>query len=350
MGSSSSTTTNQITSGSSHLNPFMGDAGRTFMKNIMKGSAAEEKRLDTYLANQGYPSSTYYTMGLLQPLAESMFNMEGMGRGEPFLQDYANSLDQAYGMLGTSGETLGDVRNNISGIAAGDNLDDNNPQLQNLISTIQNQVRNDVGGQFAAAGRSFSGAHSNALGSGEAAGMAQPLFTDYWNRQNQMMQANEMLGNVSSGYGNIAGAYGDLGSNYGALGNAYDLMAQNRYNIATQGVGLLSDMFTLPYQKWSNLAGVQLPISSTFGTNKWYESNMGRSNTSTSGFSDRRLKDDVAQVGALFDGTPVYRYARNGEYQIGLMADEVTPEAVSEGIYGFKMVDYKKATARAAGE
>ncbi len=350
MGSSSSTTSSQITSGSSHLNPFMGDAGRQFMKDIMKGSAAEQQRIGTYFTNQGYPSTTYYTEGLLQPLATSMLNMEGMGKGAPYLQDYSDSLDRASGLLDTSGDTLGDVRDNLSGIAAGDMLDEQDPRLQNLIGTIQNQVRNDVGGQFAGAGRSFSGAHANALGEGEAAGMAQPLFTDFWNRQNQMMQANEMLGNVSSGYGNLAGAYGDLGSNYGALGNAYDMMQQNAYNVGTQGVGLLSDMFTIPYQKWSNLAGVQLPIASTFGTNKWYESQLGRSNTSTSGFSDRRLKDDIAQVGSLFDGTPIYRYSRNGEYQIGLMADEVTPEAVSEGIYGYKMVDYKKATARAAGE
>ncbi len=406
-GSSSSTRTTNITSGTSHLDPFMGKEGKRFMQNIMRGSAAEENRIDTYFQNQGYPSTTYYTEGLLQPLATSMLNMEGMGKGAPYLEDYSNSLDQAYSLLGqipgyvdegadlmrqapqylnsaaenlgTSTDVLGEMRGNLSGIAAGDQLDESDPRLQNLLSTIQNKVRNDVGGQFAGAGRSFSGAHANALGEGEAAGMAQPLFTDFWNRQNQMMQANQMLGGVAGGYGdtasgygniagaygglgtsmgnlggmlgNVAGAYGDLGSNYGALGNAYDAMQQNAYNVGTQGVGLLSDMFTIPYQKWSNLAGVQLPISSTFGNNKWYESQRGTSNSSTSsGFSDRRLKDDIAQVGSLFDGTPVYRYSRNGEYQIGLMADEVTPEAVSVGIYGYKMVDYKKATARAAGD
>lgn len=66
--------------------------------------------------------------------------------------------------------------------------------------------------------------------------------------------------------------------------------------------------------------------------------------------SDRRLKEDIEAVGALFDGTPVYRYRMKGQpaFQIGLMADEVAPEAVAENAEGFKMVDYKVATSVAA--
>jgi hypothetical protein len=69
-------------------------------------------------------------------------------------------------------------------------------------------------------------------------------------------------------------------------------------------------------------------------------------------FSDRRLKEDIAQVGTLFDGTPVYRYRYIGHnaFQIGLMAQDVektTPEAVVE-INGFKAVEYKAATEKAA--
>lgn len=66
--------------------------------------------------------------------------------------------------------------------------------------------------------------------------------------------------------------------------------------------------------------------------------------------SDRRLKEDIEAVGALFDGTPVYRYRMKGQpaFQIGLMADEVPSEAVTENGEGFKMVDYKIATKVAA--
>jgi hypothetical protein len=68
--------------------------------------------------------------------------------------------------------------------------------------------------------------------------------------------------------------------------------------------------------------------------------------------SDRRMKDDVQQVGELYDGTPVYRFRYKGNpvMRIGLMAQDVektAPEAIVES-GGFKMVDYAKATERAA--
>lgn len=68
--------------------------------------------------------------------------------------------------------------------------------------------------------------------------------------------------------------------------------------------------------------------------------------------SDRRVKEDIVQVGVMFDGTPVYSFRYIGEphTQIGLMAQDVeqyAPEAVVE-IQGIKHVHYKAATARAA--
>ena len=64
-------------------------------------------------------------------------------------------------------------------------------------------------------------------------------------------------------------------------------------------------------------------------------------------FSDARLKSDIVQVGALFNGLPVYAYRMNGGApEIGLLAHEVEqirPEAVMTHESGFKMVDYGKA-------
>lgn len=69
-------------------------------------------------------------------------------------------------------------------------------------------------------------------------------------------------------------------------------------------------------------------------------------------FSDERLKEDIAKVGELDDGSNVYRYKYIGDdvWRIGLMAQEVeqtNPEAVTE-IGGYKAVDYGKATQYAA--
>lgn len=65
--------------------------------------------------------------------------------------------------------------------------------------------------------------------------------------------------------------------------------------------------------------------------------------------SDRRSKEDVVQIGELFDKTPVYlfRYKGSGGYQIGVMADEVKAEAVID-INGVNFVDLQKATEDAA--
>ena len=65
-------------------------------------------------------------------------------------------------------------------------------------------------------------------------------------------------------------------------------------------------------------------------------------------FSDRRLKENVKQVGKTNDGLPIYTYNYKGDdkTQMGLMAQDVEkkkPEAVGLAA-GFKTVDYDKAT------
>ena len=69
-------------------------------------------------------------------------------------------------------------------------------------------------------------------------------------------------------------------------------------------------------------------------------------------FSDKRLKENVHQVGETFDGQPIYRYNYKGERgtQIGLIAQDVErkhPEAVGVA-GGYKTVDYDRATEDAA--
>lgn len=67
--------------------------------------------------------------------------------------------------------------------------------------------------------------------------------------------------------------------------------------------------------------------------------------------SDAREKDDISQVGEMFDGTPVFSYSYKRDpakrTHIGVMAQDVQrrrPEAVVTLSDGTKMVDYRKAT------
>lgn len=80
---------------------------------------------------------------------------------------------------------------------------------------------------------------------------------------------------------------------------------------------------------------------------------MGGASMLSSFLSDARAKDDIEQVGELYDGQPVhrYRYKGDGRHQIGLIAQEVErdhPDAIVES-GGLKHVDYRRATDRAAG-
>ena len=67
--------------------------------------------------------------------------------------------------------------------------------------------------------------------------------------------------------------------------------------------------------------------------------------------SDIRVKDDIDEIGALRDGTPVYRFRYIDDpknvTRIGLMAQDVEkrrPDAVHELPSGIKTVDYRAAT------
>lgn len=69
-------------------------------------------------------------------------------------------------------------------------------------------------------------------------------------------------------------------------------------------------------------------------------------------FSDRRLKDDVKEIGKTNDGMPIYSFKYKGDdaTQIGLMAQDVEkkrPDAVGLA-GGYKTVDYAKATEDSA--
>jgi hypothetical protein len=65
--------------------------------------------------------------------------------------------------------------------------------------------------------------------------------------------------------------------------------------------------------------------------------------------SDVRAKEDIAEIGTLHDGSPVYsfKYIGDPKTHVGLMAQEVEqrrPDAVVTRPDGLKMVDYAKAT------
>ncbi len=78
------------------------------------------------------------------------------------------------------------------------------PGMANVLKTIQNDISNQVNGQFAGAGRSLSGLNTQTLSRGLAQGEAVPLMNQYNQNVSNRFGANSLLNNVSqSAMGNL---------------------------------------------------------------------------------------------------------------------------------------------------
>lgn len=250
----------------------------------------------------------------------------------------------------------------------------NNPALKSQLDTIMSDVGNSVNGQFAAAGRDLSGANQQAYGRGVAQGVA-PVLANQYNQDvsNQINAAGQLYGAQNTSSGLLAGLNQQKLANQGqGIAASQSALDANNYG-ANATLQAEAARRGIPVQSLGLLAQIGIPIAGLGGQSSGKSegtqqmsgaqqfgliagglgSLFGGGGGSTAGnmakmFSDRKLKEDIARVGTLFDGTPVYRYRYKGHpvMQIGLMSDEVTPEAV-EKINGFDAVDYDIATRKA---
>lgn len=181
-------------------------------------------------------------------------------------------------------------------------------------------------------------------------GLASQTYTNY---VNSLMPFLSTAGNAAGGIGNIYTGLGNqLAGQYGSLAN---LGWQKETGIGNANANAELSAYNAGNNIWNaigSLGGMKTSGGGTVGGNAM--SGLGSAAMSLfSMFSDERLKEDIEQVGELYDGMPVYKYRYIGSpvFQIGLMAqdvEQVEPEAVTE-IGGFKAVNYDKATGFAAG-
>jgi hypothetical protein len=253
----------------------------------------------------------------------------------------------------------------LSRFASGDFVGQNDPELQGLLSTINQDVMRTLNGEFDRAGRSVGGQYANAAGRGIASGLAAPLFNNLQTGRAQQLGASGSLANfagMAPGFLNSAAAspyaglnaYSNLLTPIASLGGQTSGTGTSNIKGKTNLTGTPTETSD-PLQSWlgTGIAGVgALGSTGAFGSAAGTAGWLGPALTSMMAFSDRRLKEDIEQVGELYDGTPVYRFRYKGHPMtvIGLMADEVTPEAVFEHPSGYKMVDYKIATEGALAQ
>lgn len=180
----------------------------------------------------------------------------------------------------------------------------------------------------------------------------------------QSQQANQQQNAARALQG--AGVYGNLGAGAqqaqlqgaGAQLGAGQVAQQTEQQRLNALYGQFQQQQAFPYQQLGWLSGIAAPIGSQMGQT---QTNVGPEKDNTSQylgmglsaaaaiFSDERLKENVHQVGELYDGQPVHRYNYKGDptTQIGLLSQEVEkdhPEAVHH-INGLGAVDYDAATA-----
>lgn len=278
-----------------------------------------------------------------------------------------------------------------------------NPALQGELGVMSNDITNQIGSQFAAAGRSFSPGEGQAIARGVTQGEA-PVIAGQYNTDvaNQLAAAqglNTAAGNTASGLTGITQT--QLGNEQAGL-NATSAIPGILNQPANMLLSAGNTLQSLPLTGLSQLESLINPIASlggqssgsttgsttqnqslvstllggvlggagilggtgAFGSSGWLApaasgaaSGIGGALSSMLpflGLSDERTKTDIERVGILNDNQPVYKFRYRGDpskrVHIGLLAQEVEdvmPDAVHE-IGGVKFVDYGRATERAA--
>jgi Chaperone of endosialidase len=297
---------------------------------------------------------------------------------------YASQIGSFAGNLLNGGGATAQAPNLQSGLStlqsqltpyANGSMIGNNPALQAQLDQIASDTTNQVNSQFAAAGRDGSGMNQQTLARGIAQGEA-PVIAGQYNQDvaNQLNAANALYGAQNSTSGLLSGlTQQGLANQLQGVTSSQDALNAQNYT-PQQQLALAQLTQQIPAQNLSLLAQIGVPIAqlgqqqsgTTTGTQQLSGAQqfgdiaggitnlLGSASSGGKGllgllnWSDRRLKQDIEQVGSLFDGTPVYGYRYKGApaYHIGLMAQDVektTPAAVIE-INGYKAVDYRAAT------
>lgn len=296
----------------------------------------------------------------------------------PMVADYAKSLLGGGGALDQSGNVNANYQRYVdqtNPLASNTNYNPyDTPGFRDALSTLTSDITQGVNGQFAAAGRDFSGANSQALGRGILQGVAPTIAAQYnQNIQNQQGAAGNLYNAGNTNAGILSGLQQQKLANQGqgvtAAGQAVDtanagsnatLMAEaQRRGIPVQSLGLLAKIGIPIAALGSQWQGTSTTEKQDSGATQFGQiagglsSLFGGGGGTTAGnifkfISDRRLKTDIHEIGKAANGLPLYvfSYASDpGTRHFGLMAQDVlkvNPDAVSEE-NGHYVVDYAKA-------
>lgn len=188
-------------------------------------------------------------------------NAQNFGQYAPAIQDYAKSLLGGGGANAQAGNIQSGYDrfvNQTNPLASNTDYNPyNTPGFKDAINTLTGDITQGINGQFAAAGRDFSGANQQALSRGLTQGLA-PVIAQQYNQNvaNQQNAANALYGGSNTNAGLLSGLQQQYlqnqGAGVGAAGAANDaanagpnatLAAEAaRRGIPVQALGLLANI------------------------------------------------------------------------------------------------------------
>lgn len=322
--------------------------------------------------SSGYSEPWSYTIPAVRGIVDKAASAGGIGmtpdqasafgvlknnaaQGNPWAQQSAQLANDAYGTVDRTGGVSGaynTLQNRLGSYADGSQLDPmSNPQMQAMLTQVGDDVQNRINSMFAGAGRDLSGANQQAVARGVTQAQL-PLLLDQYNRaQDQQIGASQALYGAGVNTATTNAGLDAQRQGLRAQGAGFGQQAIDQRNYAANSMlDLEQQIKGMPYEDLALLSSILLPIAGLGGSSE----SKGTAKTSTSLFSDERVKEDVREVGALADGQKVYAYHYKGDpsktTHMGLLAQEVeraAPTAVSEH-GGVKAVEYDHATRKAA--
>lgn len=247
-------TSKQTQTTSSTTNPW--DPAQPALKGILG-------QLDPLIANSGLSPTASGAIDQLQNSAN---------QGNPYagqIDQFTQSLLSGGGANAQSGALQGGLnqyKQQMTQYADPNYSSLNDPNLKAALAQIQSDVGNSVNGQFAAAGRDFSGANQQAYGRGVSAAQA-PLILNQFNQDRSLQQnaAQSLYGAQNTTSGLLSGMNQQgLTNQQQGVTNSADALAAKNYG-ATQTLNLEQLKQQLPAQTLGLLAQIGVPIAGLGG-------------------------------------------------------------------------------------
>ncbi|MBR1122104.1 tail fiber domain-containing protein [Bradyrhizobium lablabi] len=219
---------------------------------------------------QGNLSNTGLTSNENTALNQLTQNAQTAGQFAPAIKDYATTLLGGGGALNQTGNIQSGYDRYVSQtnpLASNTNYDPRNtPGFSDVLNTTISDITNATNGQFAAAGRDFSGANSQALGRGIMQGVA-PIIQDQYNRNvaNQQTAAGNLYNAGNTNAGLLAGLQQQYLANQGAGVGAASAANDAANAGANATLAAEAARRGIPVQNLGLLANIGIPIAGLGG-------------------------------------------------------------------------------------